>query len=287
MDFATYIRAFNTGDDAALVRNFYAPDVHFQSGPRILRGADELLRFLNWAHDGIREIIRAQTVMEDGKHIFAEIDMDFHATKDKPDFTFGALKKGEFTTVKFLVLYILRDDGKIVRFKAATWPPNLGVTRPDNAPPPSSVTAPAVARQETARLGGTAEGRRAFAEYTQAFSNADFGGFSRFYTDDVRCELPSAVLERREGIVSFYREMFKTVSESLTLHQLIADEAGLAADVTSQFTAIEDAPNFVVAPLKKGEFVRVRVFVHYALRDGKIADIRVARTGVPSKPQRV
>ncbi len=306
MDFATYIRAFNTGDDAALVRDFYAPDVHFQSGPRILRGADELLSFLNWAHDGIRETIRAQTVMQDGKHIFAEIDMDFHATKDKPDFTFGALKKGEFTTVKFLVLYTLRDDGKIVRFKAATWPPNLGVTKPESATSPSAAASPAPVGDasssalsaspptsmtatclQTARLGGSLEGRRAFAQYTQAFSNADFDTFSQFYTDDVRCELPSAVLERREGIVSFYREMFKTVRESLTLHQLIADEAGLAADVTSQFTAIEDAPNFVVAPLKKGELVRVRVFVHYTLRDGKIAHIRVARAGAPSKPQRI
>lgn len=311
MDFATYIRAFNTGDDAALVRDFYAPDIHFQSGPRILRGADELRAFLNWAHDGIREIIRAQTVMQDGNHVFAEIDMDFHATRDKPDFTFGALKKGEFTTVKFLVLYTLRDDGKIVRFKAATWPPNLGVTKPESpdslsvaatpgpstvvtsalapaaAAPPASTTSATTVRSETPRLGGTPEGRRAFAEYTRAFSNADFDAFSRFYTDDVRCELPSAVLERREGIVSFYREMFRTVRESLTLHQLVADEAGLAADVTSQFTAIEDAPNFVVAALRKGEFVRVRVFVHYTLRDGKISHIRVARAGVPGKPQRV
>ena len=285
MDFATYIRAFNTGDDAALVRDFYAPDVHFQSGPRILRGADELLKFLNWAHDGIREIIRAQTVMQDEKHIFAEIDMDFHATVDKPHFTFGALKKGEVTTVKFFVLYTLRD-GKVARFKASTWPPNLGVTRPDGAAPPSVPGAPAVP-SNTTHLGGTPAGRQAFAEYTRAFSNADFDGFSRFYTEDVRCELPSTVLERRAGIVSFYREMFKTVRESLTLHQLIADEDGLAADVTSQFTAIEDAANFSVARLKKGEFVRVRVFVHYTLRDGRISHIRVARAGVPSAPQRV
>src|SRR6185437_410809 len=163
--------------------------------------------------------------------------------------------------------YTLRD-GKVAQLQASTWPPNTGVTKP------------------TVRLGGTLEQRQAFMEYTRAFSDADFEGFSRFYTDDVRCELPSMVLERREGIVNFYRQMFKTVRESLTLHQLVADDSGLAADVTSQFTAIEDAPNFVVAPLKKGEFVRVRVFVYYTLRDGKISYIRVARAGEPSKPQR-
>jgi len=266
MDYAAYIQAFNAGNDAALVKNFFTQDTLFESGPRVMKGADELLKFLNWAHDGIREIIRAQVVLRDANHIFAEIDMDFHATVDKPDFTFGPLRKGEFTTVKFFVLYQLRD-GKVAHLKAATWPPNVGVSKP------------------AARLGGTLEQRQAFMEYTRAFSNADFDGFSRFYTDDVRCELGSRVLERREGIVNFYREMFKSVRERLTLHHLVADDTGLAADITTQFTAIEDAPDFVVSPLKKGEFVRGRVFVYYTLRDGKISNIRVARAGEMSKPQ--
>jgi hypothetical protein len=112
MDYGEYVAAFNSGDDAALVQRFFTPDCVFQSGARILHGAGELLKFLNWAHDGIREIIRARLVLRDEDHIFAEIDMDFHATRDKPDFVFGALQKGEFTTVKFLVVYYLRD-GKI------------------------------------------------------------------------------------------------------------------------------------------------------------------------------
>ncbi len=108
VDYAKYIEAFNTGDDAALVQKFFTEDCVFQSGPRFMRGRDELLKFLNWAHDGIRELIRAQLVLRDENHIFAEIDMDFHATRDRPDFTFGALKQGEFTTVKFFVVYYLR-----------------------------------------------------------------------------------------------------------------------------------------------------------------------------------
>jgi ketosteroid isomerase-like protein len=268
MDYTEYVAAFNAGDDAALVKRFFTEDVMFQSGARVLRGADELLKFLSWAHDGIREIIRAQLVLRDENHIFAEIDMDFHATRDKPDFVFGALRQGEFTTVKFLVVYYLRD-GKVAHLKASTWPPNVGVSKP------------------VARLGGTLEQRQAFFDYTRAFSNAEFETFSQYYTADVRCELGATgiVLEGRDGIVNFYRAMFETVRESLTLHQLVADEKGLVADVTSQFTAIEDAPDFVVVPLKKGQFVRVRVFVYYTLRDGKIAHIRVARAGPLSEPQ--
>ena len=268
MNYERYIQAFNSGSDAQLVQDWFTEDCIFQSGPRLLRGRSELLEFLHWAHDGIREIIRAQTVLQHENHLFAEIDMDFHATRDRPDFVFGALAKGEFLTVKFFVLYLFRD-GKVAHLKASTWPPSVGVTKP------------------TPRLGGSLEQRQAFMEYTRAFSNAEFERFSQYYTEDVTCTLSAGIVLRgRDGIVEFYREMFKRVREKLTLHHLIADDTGLAADITSQFTAIEDAPDFVVAPLKKGELVRVPVFVHYELRDGKISRISVARSGEVSKPQR-
>jgi hypothetical protein len=269
VDYKQYIQALNTGNDTQLVQEWFTEDCIFQSGPRLLRGRGELLKFLEWAHDGIREIIRAQTVLRDEHHLFAEIDMDFHATRDRPDFLFGPLAKGEFLTVKFFVLYTLRD-GKVAHLKSSTWPANVGVSKP------------------TPRLGGTLEQRQAFMEYARAFSNAEYERFSRYYTDDVVCELGGVgiTLRGRDGIVSFYREMFRTVRESLTLHHLIADDDGIAADITSQFTAIEDAPDFVVTPLRKGEFVRVPVFVHYQLRDGRIAHIKVGRTGEASKPQR-
>ncbi len=129
MDFKQYIRAFNSGNDAQLVEDWFTEDCIFQSGPRLLHGRGELLEFLNWAHDGIRELIRAQTILQDRDHLFAEIDMDFHATRDRPDFVFGALRKGEFLTVKFFVLYTLRD-GKVAHLKASSWPANLGVSKP-------------------------------------------------------------------------------------------------------------------------------------------------------------
>src|SRR5262245_42888643 len=224
MDYAKYIEAFNAGDDAALVRNFFTPDVVFQSGPRICRGADELLAFLNWAHDGIRELIRAQLVLRDESHIFAEIDMDFLATKDRPDFTFGALKKGEHTTVKFFAVYYLRD-GKVAQLKTGRWDPKLGVTVSPlaaGALPASANASSGDAGAPPPRLGGSPAQRQAFLEYTRAFSNADFERFSQYYTDDVRCQLASMVLKRKEGIVNFYREMFRTVRENLTLHRLVA-----------------------------------------------------------------
>jgi ketosteroid isomerase-like protein len=267
MNFAHYVSVFNSGDDARLVRDYYTEDCIFQTGTRVVEGRAQLLEFLKWAHDGIREIMRPQVSLRDENHIFAEVDMDFHATRDRPDFLFGPLRHGELLTVKFLVLYTLRD-GKVAHLKAGTWPANVGVSKP------------------TPRLGSTPEQRQAYLEYARAFSGADFERLSEYYTDDVVCDLGSIVLRGRDGILDFYREMFKTVSVSLTLHQLIADDAGIAADITSQFTAVADAPAFLVAPLREGELVRVRVLVYYTLRDGKIAHIKVARTGEVSVPQR-
>ena len=141
--------------------------------------------------------------------------------------------------------------------------------------------------QSTLLLGGSPQQRAAFREYSQAFSSADVDRFSRYYTEDVVCELAAYTLEGKQGIVDFYREMFKTVRETLTLNRLIADEEGIAADISTQFTAIEDAPDFSVAPLKKGECIRGRLFVHYTLREGKITRIKVARAGPMSTPQPV
>ena len=260
MNYQNYVDLFNSGNDEALVKTYFTEDAIFSGGSRAFQGAEELLKFLHWAHDGIREILRPQVVAQDDDHILAEIDIDFHALMDKPDFQFKPLQKGEMTTVKFFVVYYLRN-GKVYHLKASTWPVEAGVSKP------------------TPKLGGTLEQRQAFTEYTKAFSNANFDRFTQYYDDDVICELGSITLKGKDGIADFYREMFKTVRENLTIHQFVADENGIAADMTTQFTAIEDAPNFVVGPLRKGECIRGRVFVHYALHNGKISRISVARAG--------
>jgi len=224
-----------------------------------------MLEFLAWAHDGILETMRPQAVIESGDRIFAEIDMDFTATRDRPDFQFAALKKGEFTTVKFFVQYTIRD-GKMAYLKSMTWPPETGVSKPE------------------VRLGGSLEQRQAFFAYTRAFSNAEFDVFSRYYTPDVLLELGSVPpIHGRDGIVGFYRPMFERVREHLTPHEVRTTDDSIFLDATSRFTAIEDAPDFVVGALKKGDYIEVRVLVSYELRDGLISSIRVKRGGEPVK----
>jgi len=260
LNYADYERVFNSGDDAELIARFFADDVVFSGGARHYEGKAALKQFLDWAHDGVREVMRPQHVLQQGEIIFAEVDMDFHALKERTEFPFGHLRAGDLVTVKFFVCYRTRDS-RVVELKSMTWPPEKGVSKlPRLGPHPSQLAA--------------------FHAYTAAFSNADFERFPRFYTPDVRLELGSvAPISGRQGIIDFYRPMFERVRERLTVNSVRATDTGIELDAITRFTALRDAPDFVVGALRAGEYIEGRVLVSYRLRDGLIAHIAVRRGG--------
>jgi hypothetical protein len=263
-DFAKYAEVFNSGDDIKLVETYMTEDFAYTGDRRVIPSRAAFLDFLKFAHDGVREIMRPQLILQSEDRIFGEIDMDFHALKARKDYPFGELKAGEMITVKFFVIYTLRD-GKIAGLKSAVWPRNYGVSK---AP----------------RLGGSSGQRAAFLAYTRAFSEGELDIFAGYYTNDVVLELSSVPpIKGKDGIISYYRKMFQEVREDLKINRLVADDEGIAADITARFTAIKDAPNFNVIPLKKGESASLHVLVYYTLLNGLISHIQVARRGQPTK----
>lgn len=142
-DFYKYIETFNSGDDKAMLDGFWVDDLEVWSGRgdrayQLAAGKADFFKFLVFAHDGVREIMRVQTLMQNKDNIFAEIDMDFHASKDRPDYPFGHLKPGDRITVKMFCLYTLRGD-RLAKLKMASWPVNSGVSQPparNFGPPP-------------------------------------------------------------------------------------------------------------------------------------------------------
>ncbi|MBT2187409.1 nuclear transport factor 2 family protein [Sphingobium nicotianae] len=265
MNYDDYIAAFNQGDDAALVETWFAPDCVMYSSSRVSRGRAELLAFLRWAHDGVREVVRPRQVMNHGDRLFVDVDMDFVCTAPRPDFPFVPLLPGDIVTVRFFVTYALDGNGLIKELCSMTWPAEQGV-----------IKAP--------MLSGHAGGRASYHAYAAAFSAGDMERAGRFYTDDCTLRLSSMPpIIGKQAICDFYRTMFRSVREHLTIHSLVMDDHGIAVDCTSTFTAQQDAPDFVVAPLKAGESVAVRVFVIYGLRDGRICKIDVARAGEPKR----
>lgn len=262
LDYQAYEALFNTGDDEALVSRFFAPDTRMVSANGTREGADGLLAFLRWAHDGVREVMRPQAVMSGDGMLFAEVDMDFHATKHRADFPFGEMHPGDLVTVKFFVTYRLDGEGRIAELKSMTWPPERGVSK-------------------LPRLGKHPSQIAAFQAYSAAFSAAEFERFAKFYTDDAVLHLTSSVgdIHGREGIIEFYRPMFARVRETVIPEHLEVTDERIVYDATSRFTAVVDAPDFVVGPLRQGEWYDVPVRVVYALRDGLICDIHVTRRG--------
>jgi hypothetical protein len=262
-DYEAYIADFLTGDDDALVERWFAEDCAMESSRGTHEGRDGMRRFLAWAHDGVRECPRIVAYVQQGDSLFAEIDMDFHATKERADFPFGHLLPGDSITVKFLAHYMLDDAGQIRRLKTMFWPPELGVTK-------------------LLPLGPHPSQLAAYSAYTAAFSAGDPERYTRFYTADVELLLGSVPPMRGpQAIADFYTKMFKRVRESLTVHGITATEQEIVSDTTSRFTAIADAPDFVVGALAKGDYIEVRVIVTYSLRDGLIERIAVKRAGEP------
>lgn len=263
MDYEAYVADFLTGDDHALVARWFAEDCAMESSSGLFEGHEGMRRFLAWAHDGVRECPRIVAWVQQGRDVFAEIDMDFHATKARPDFPFQALLPGDSITVKFLAHYVLNDAGQIRRLKTMTWPAEKGVSKlPPLGPHPSQMAA--------------------YGAYTAAFSAADPERYTRFYTDDVELLLGSVPpMKGKAAIAGFYSAMFERVRESLTVHAIEASEREIVSDTTSRFTAVADAPDFVVGPLGKGDYIEVRVIVTYTLREGLIERIAVERAGEP------
>jgi hypothetical protein len=133
-DFYKYIETFNAGDDKSMLDRFWVNDLEAWSGrggeARLLAsGKEGFLNFLNFAHDGVRELMRVQVLLQNEANIFAEIDMDFVFSKDRPDYPFGNRRAGERITVKMFCLYFLRGD-KIAKMKMASWAPDQGVSSP-------------------------------------------------------------------------------------------------------------------------------------------------------------
>ncbi|WP_336979656.1 nuclear transport factor 2 family protein [Altererythrobacter fulvus] len=261
LDYAAYVALFNTGNDEEVIQRFYAEDCVMLSASGARHGKQGLREFLAWAHDGVREVIRPQAVISDDRLLFAEVDMDFHATKERPDFPFGHMFPGDLVTVKFFASYRLGDHGKILELKTMVWPPEQGVSK-------------------LPRLGSHPSQLAAFRAYGAAFSAADFTRWPKFYTDDVVFSLHSfGTFEGKQAIVDFYRPVFADIREEVIFESIEASDRHIRAVATSRFTALRDAPDCVLGPVKQGDVIVAPVIADYTLRDGLICRIEVTRNG--------
>jgi hypothetical protein len=120
--------------------------------------------------------------------------------------------------------------------------------------------------------------KQLFAEYIDSFNRDDFAGFSKYYAEDVVLELGKRkTLHGRQAIIDFYREVKTRIRETLVIQNVVADEAGLAAEVATEFYALADWPDFIAGPIRKGESIHIVSWVFYKIVAGRFQHIRSTR----------
>jgi ketosteroid isomerase-like protein len=120
--------------------------------------------------------------------------------------------------------------------------------------------------------------KQLFADYIGSFNRDDFEGFSKYYAEDVVLELGKRkTLRGRQAIIDFYREVKARIRETLVIQNVVADEDGLAAEVATEFHALEDWPDFIAGPIKKGESIHIVSWVFYRIVNGRFQHIRSTR----------
>jgi ketosteroid isomerase-like protein len=120
-DLQAYVDAFNSGDDAACVNAFYTEDTVIEGPDRTMHGRQEWIDMLQFVHQGISERLTPLAYAQDGDVLLSEMQVEFTATRDCPDFMHGPLRQGEKMTGRFFASYKLRGD-QISRLALAWWP---------------------------------------------------------------------------------------------------------------------------------------------------------------------
>jgi SnoaL-like domain len=116
--FSTYINAFNR-DDVATYGEYYAQDVVLVlAGKTELRGRQAIFDFYKSVKSQTRRTIRINKFVATPEHIAVELESEFLALQDLPDFTAGPMRQGGRIFINTFVLYDVRD-GKFSRIRSA------------------------------------------------------------------------------------------------------------------------------------------------------------------------
>jgi len=116
--FAAYIDAFNR-DDYSDFGDYYDENVVLTIvGKTELRGREAIFDFYRKAKSQAHRIIQVNRLVTTPCQIAAELQSEFLATTDAPQFTAGSMKRGDRIFINTFVLYELRQ-GKFARIRSA------------------------------------------------------------------------------------------------------------------------------------------------------------------------
>jgi ketosteroid isomerase-like protein len=258
-DFRAYIAAFNRSDYAAFSR-LYAEDVEFKGRAAELRGREQIVEFYRGVKARLHETLTVHAVVAGEKAIVADVETELRALEDWPDFPTGPFKRGETRRSQNFIWYDVAD-GQFTRIRSA----HYRYLSPGDVAPDTAARADA---------GVTTE---RFARYIDAFNRDDYPTFGVYYDEDVVLVIAGKrELRGRQAIFDFYRTVKAQARRTIEINAVVSVGNQLAAELQSEFVALDDLPHFAAGRLKKGERLFLNTVVLYELRDGRFANIRSA-----------
>lgn len=117
---ATYVATYNRGDFEGL-REFYTDDVRLVIGNGTeLAGPQAIVDFYSATIGRAVRTIQVLQCFADGDLVVAELESEFQALQDYPDFPSGPMAKGDRLYINSFALYEQRQD-RFHRIRAAVF----------------------------------------------------------------------------------------------------------------------------------------------------------------------
>jgi ketosteroid isomerase-like protein len=266
-DFRSYIAAFNRNDAAGFSR-FYADDIHFVGRAAELHSRDAIVNFYAGVKRRLRETLTVHAVVISEHAIVADIETELLALDDWPDFPTGAFKRGDTRRSQNFLWYDIAGN-HFTRIRSAHY---RMLARDEVVPDVTPTSQVAMTPQR-------------FAAYLDAFNRDDYAAFGDFYHEDVMLVIGGKLeLRGRAAIFDFYRHVKAKTRRTIEIVNVVTAGNQLAAELQSEFVALEDVPTFTAGPMKKGGRIFINTVVLYELCDGKFTRIRSAELRKINRP---
>lgn len=262
-DLRAYIDAFNHRDFDTVSR-YYQENLEFEGRGRHFHSRDEMLSFYRGLGSRLRETISVRSAVIGRDDIAVELETELYFLQDWPDFFGGPMKRGDTDRTLNFVWYEIHD-GRFARIRSANYThlnaPASGLAEAlDQCVPP-----PPIISVESLKA------------YIDAFNRGDTETYGKYYAEDVVLVIAGEKeLRGHQAIFDFYKGVRANAQRTIQVNKVISSGNHIAVELQSEFVALEDDPNFIAGPLKKGGRIFINTFVLYDLRDGKFARIRSA-----------
>ncbi|WP_235917874.1 nuclear transport factor 2 family protein [Croceibacterium xixiisoli] len=123
-----------------------------------------------------------------------------------------------------------------------------------------------------------------YARYAAAFNARDYDAVFDFYDDNPRMAFFGIEITTRQQLRDFYGFLHQYVIETITVERIAVSESLAAVEGVIRIEATGDLTRETLDargmaqffPITKGDVQEMRQYIHYHLKDGKIASVGCA-----------